>query len=51
MNEVSKSRREALKIIAVTSTGVVLGTQIPVFAQTAEVKPVKITTLEKLAKD
>ena len=51
MNEVSKSRREALKIIAVTSTGVALGTQIPVFAQTAEVKPVKITTLEKLAKD
>jgi Rieske Fe-S protein len=51
MNEVSKSRREALKIIAATSTGVAFGTQIPVFAQTAEVKPVKITTLEKLAKD
>ena len=51
MNEVSKSRREALKVIAVTGVGVALGTQIPAFAQTTEIKPVKITTLDKLAKD
>jgi Rieske Fe-S protein len=52
MNEVSKSRREALKVIAVGSAGVALGTQIPVFAQTTtEIKPVNIGKLEKLAKD
>jgi Rieske Fe-S protein len=51
MNEVSKSRREALKVIAATGAGVALGTQIPVLAQTTEIKPVKITTLDKLAKD
>ncbi len=49
MNEVSKSRREALKVIAATGAGLALGAQIPVFAD--EMKAVKITTLEKLAKD
>jgi Rieske Fe-S protein len=50
MNEVSKSRREALKVIAVGSAGVAFG--LPVSAQTStEVKPVSISKLEKLAKD
>jgi Rieske Fe-S protein len=51
MNEVSKSRREALKVIAVGSAGVAFGAQLSTFAQTAEIKPVNIAKLEKLAKD
>jgi hypothetical protein len=51
MNEVSKSRREALKVIAVGSAGVAFGAQLSTFAQTTEVKPVSIAKLEKLAKD
>ncbi len=52
MNEVSKSRREALKVIAAGSAGLAFGTQIPAFAQTStEIKPVNIAKLEKLAKD
>jgi Rieske Fe-S protein len=52
MNEVSKSRRQALQVIAVGSAGFAFGSHIPGFAQTnTEVKPVKITMLNKLAKD
>ncbi len=51
MNEVSKSRREALKVLAVGSAGVAFGLQPSTFAQTAEIKPVTIAKLEKLAKD
>ena len=51
MNEVSKSRREALKVIAVGGAGVAFGAPLSTFAQTAEIKPVSIAKLEKLAKD
>ncbi len=51
MNEVSKSRREALKVIAVGSVGVAFGAPLSTFAQTAEIKPVSVAKLEKLAKD
>ena len=51
MNEVSKSRREALKVIAVGGAGVAFGAPLSTFAQTAEIKPVNIAKLEKLAKD
>jgi Rieske Fe-S protein len=51
MKEVSKSRREALKVIAVGSAGVAFGGQLSTFAQTAEIKPLNITKLEKLSKD
>jgi Rieske Fe-S protein len=51
MNEVSKSRREALKVIAVGSAGVAFGAPLSTFAQTTEVNAVNITKLEKIAKD